>query len=222
MERAMRRRSRHGFSLIELLVVIAVITILAGILFPVFAQARDAARRARCLSNLRQIALAHQMYVQDNDDTLPAWFVQGPHGFEMWPDFLSPYYRDPRILDEGASSAADRATSAWMADYALCAWGSGGTGSRVKPYWRWPGAPFVGDGMVRPMMMAEVRRPAETLQFADGITTRIDTSIQRLHRNGLRNGAFLDGHARVITEAEWNSLASDDRGYFFRISSADR
>jgi prepilin-type N-terminal cleavage/methylation domain-containing protein/prepilin-type processing-associated H-X9-DG protein len=222
MERVMCRRSRHGFTLIELLVVIAVIIILAGILFPVFAQARDAARRAGCFSNLRQIALAHQMYVQDNDDTLPAWYIRSPHGVEMWPEFLSPYYRDARILDEGASSAADRAASAWMADYALCAWGSGGIGTQAQPYWRWPGAPFVGAGGVRPMLMAEVRRPAETLQFADGRTTRYDTTIQRLHQNGLRNGAFLDGHARVITETEWNGLEQDDHGYFYRISAADR
>src|SRR5947209_20476117 len=122
-------RRRTGFTLIELLVVIAVIVILAGILFPVFAQARDAAKRANCISNLRQIALAHQMYVQDNDDTLPSWYIQVPAGYQIWPDFLRPYLRDPRILDDGATSAGDHAASTWMADYALCAWGSGGTGT---------------------------------------------------------------------------------------------
>src|SRR5438034_10688142 len=105
----MPEKRRPGFTLIELLVVIAIITILAGILFPVFAQARDAARRANCLSNLRQIALAHQIYVQDNDDALPAWYIEVGNGYKLWPEFLSPYYRDGRILDEGASSAADRA-----------------------------------------------------------------------------------------------------------------
>jgi len=215
-------RSRCGFTLIELLVVIAVITILAGILFPVVAQARDAARRTNCLSNLRQIALAHQMYVQDNDDVLPTWYVQAPRGFRIWPDFLSPYLRDPKILDEGAASAGDANAATWMADYALCAWGSGGTGSLARPYWRWPGAPFVSADATRPMLMAEVRRPTETLQFADGLTTHFDTSIQRVHQNGLRNGAFLDGHAHVITLPEWNRLGRDAQGYFYRISAADR
>src|SRR5438094_59921 len=61
----------RAFTLIELLVVIAVIVILAAILFPVFAQARDKARQAACLSNLRQIGGALAMYIQDNDEHLP-------------------------------------------------------------------------------------------------------------------------------------------------------
>ena len=60
-------RQRRGFTLIELLVVIAMIAIMAAILFPVFAQAREAARQTSCGSNLRQIGMAIKMYVQDND-----------------------------------------------------------------------------------------------------------------------------------------------------------
>ncbi|MCC6731052.1 MAG: DUF1559 domain-containing protein [Chthonomonadales bacterium] len=65
------RSSEHvsGFTLIELLVVIAIIAILAAILFPVFAQAREKARQTSCLSNMKQIALAMRMYSQDNDET---------------------------------------------------------------------------------------------------------------------------------------------------------
>jgi prepilin-type N-terminal cleavage/methylation domain-containing protein len=62
---------RRGFTLIELLVVIAIIAILAAILFPVFAKAREKARQTKCTSNQRQIALAVQMYTQDNNETLP-------------------------------------------------------------------------------------------------------------------------------------------------------
>jgi prepilin-type N-terminal cleavage/methylation domain-containing protein len=64
---------RKGFTLIELLVVIAIIAILAAILFPVFARAREKARQASCLSNLKQLALGCLMYVQDYDETLPCW-----------------------------------------------------------------------------------------------------------------------------------------------------
>lgn len=62
---------QHGFTLIELLVVIAIIAILAAILFPVFARAKDAAKKATCTSNLKQQAYAFEMYLDDNDDRLP-------------------------------------------------------------------------------------------------------------------------------------------------------
>jgi len=73
----MRQRDRKGFTLIELLVVIAIIAILAAILFPVFAQARDKARAAGCQSNLKQIGNGINMYVQDYDETFPL-----AHGFD--------------------------------------------------------------------------------------------------------------------------------------------
>ena len=65
------RTRRSGFTLIELLVVIAIIGILAAMVFPVFARARESARKAVCLSNVKNIALAIQMYLGDNNDTLP-------------------------------------------------------------------------------------------------------------------------------------------------------
>jgi len=66
-------KARTGFTLIELLVVIAIIAILAAILFPVFAQARAAARKASCLSNLKQLGLGVRMYSQDYDEIYPYW-----------------------------------------------------------------------------------------------------------------------------------------------------
>ena len=69
----MKSRSNAGFTLIELLVVIAIIAILAAILFPVFAQAREKARGASCLSNIKQLTLGMMMYSQDYDETFPEW-----------------------------------------------------------------------------------------------------------------------------------------------------
>jgi len=66
------QRKSSGFTLIELLVVIAIIAILAAILFPVFAQAREAARKSSCQSNLKQIGTAWTMYIQDYDEKMPA------------------------------------------------------------------------------------------------------------------------------------------------------
>src|SRR5437764_3847630 len=71
-----RSRRGRGFTLIELLVVIAIIAILAAILFPVFAQARDKARSAACLSNCKQMALGVHMYAQDYDEKIPAAFSE--------------------------------------------------------------------------------------------------------------------------------------------------
>src|ERR1022692_3932033 len=67
-----RRGHQSGFTLIELLVVIAIIAILAAILFPVFARARENARRSSCQSNLKQIALGFKQYIQDYDEEYPA------------------------------------------------------------------------------------------------------------------------------------------------------
>ena len=74
------RRSYRGFTLIELLVVIAIIAILAAILFPVFAQAREKARQTSCLSNLKQAATAVLMYTQDYDETFPLSLYLGLNG----------------------------------------------------------------------------------------------------------------------------------------------
>src|SRR5580692_11602263 len=68
---AIHRSKSHAFTLIELLVVIAIIAILAAILFPVFAQAREKARQITCTSNVKEIGLAWLMYVQDYDELFP-------------------------------------------------------------------------------------------------------------------------------------------------------
>ncbi|HAZ64135.1 MAG TPA: hypothetical protein DCZ72_11075, partial [Armatimonadetes bacterium] len=73
----MRRGSRRGFTLIELLVVIAIIAILAAILFPVFAKAREKARAASCQSNLKQLGLSVMQYTQDWDEMYPTGDVGG-------------------------------------------------------------------------------------------------------------------------------------------------
>ncbi len=68
-------KTKRGFTLIELLVVIAIISIIAAILFPVFAQAREKAREITCVSNARQVGIGVQMYLQDNDETMPIFYA---------------------------------------------------------------------------------------------------------------------------------------------------
>src|SRR5438552_4097577 len=72
------RFQRRGFTLIELLVVIAIIAILAAILFPVFAQAREKARQISCVSNQKQIGTATMMYIQDYDELFPTAVPYSP------------------------------------------------------------------------------------------------------------------------------------------------
>ena len=93
---------RHrGFTLIELLVVIAIIAILAAILFPVFAKAREKARQSSCLSNLKQIGLAFMQYAQDYDETLPVDWMDPANNFAThysWRALLTPYIKSTQIF----------------------------------------------------------------------------------------------------------------------------
>ena len=95
---------RRGFTLIELLVVIAIIAILAAILFPVFAQARDKARSVSCLSNMKQLGLALTMYLQDYDErVLPRYAAcpsTGPTSKNdlLWTGLLQPYIKNKGIF----------------------------------------------------------------------------------------------------------------------------
>jgi len=99
----MQKSIKRGFTLIELLVVIAIIAILAAILFPVFARARENARRTSCQSNIKQIALGIFMYAQDYDEKLPNNRVNGkdnvtssnPYG---WADAMQPYLKSTQIF----------------------------------------------------------------------------------------------------------------------------
>ncbi len=85
----------RGFTLIELLVVIAIIAILAAILFPVFAQAREKARQITCVSNEKQIGLGVMMYVQDYDETFPMLHYNDGSGNEVrWYDMVGPYIKN--------------------------------------------------------------------------------------------------------------------------------
>lgn len=99
---------KQGFTLIELLVVIAIIAILAAILFPVFAQARERARAVACLSNVKQLGLGLMMYAQDYDETMPAMFAEVPcpqcngvyNGIPIpYDQQIQPYIKNDQIYD---------------------------------------------------------------------------------------------------------------------------
>ncbi|MBM3498472.1 MAG: DUF1559 domain-containing protein [Armatimonadetes bacterium] len=95
-------RRSQGFTLIELLVVIAIIAILAAILFPVFARAREKARQTSCLSNVKQLGLGVMMYCQDYDETYPGYYppwpatVPSPQGCSWW-EGIYPYVKNYQL-----------------------------------------------------------------------------------------------------------------------------
>ncbi|BCM91758.1 hypothetical protein IAD21_03633 [Abditibacteriota bacterium] len=92
---------RKGFTLIELLVVIAIIAILAAILFPVFARARENARRSSCQSNLKQIGLGLFQYTQDYDERLPGSWITNVNdpAYSRWMDVTQPYLKSTQIFN---------------------------------------------------------------------------------------------------------------------------
>lgn len=110
---------KKGFTLIELLVVIAIISILAAILFPVFARARENARRTSCLSNIKQMGLALMQYTQDYDEGLPPTHITGYTGSYpdntpwvsgnlYWAQILHPYHKSTQVFFCPSSPSPDR------------------------------------------------------------------------------------------------------------------
>jgi len=85
---------RTAFTLIELLVVIAIIAILAAILFPVFSQAKNAAKSISCLSNVRQLTTSVHLYAGDSDDVLPLAAYGTNAGVSIWHDLVNPYLKN--------------------------------------------------------------------------------------------------------------------------------
>jgi len=232
---AVCEQRRAGFTLMELLVVLAVLTVLAALLLPVLARAREEGRRVTCLSNLRQIGQAYLLYTQDWDQRLSHWYLPGPtpprassmFPFVTWPprdesagpisvwtEYLQPYLASTALLHDPSPSWGGPSPGIRLADYALCTWGSGGRGTPETPYWCWAGPPLT---------LAAVRRPAETAHVMDGATTtQVSWREQGRHRDGTNVG-FLDGHVRWLPDQEMARLDTDSHGfYWLHYAAADR
>lgn len=162
-----------GFTLIELLVVIAIIAILAAILFPVFARARENARKAACMSNLKQIGLGMMMYIQDYDETYPvSWQSWVPTNQMYWYQIIDPYIKNEQVFV--CPSAGQILDSSGNVQY------SGGYGYNVGGTWRESGSGPKGNGFgyrnqgawytpsgTGPVRLSEVDEPSNTFLIMD-------------------------------------------------------
>jgi len=167
---------RRGFTLIELLVVIAIIAILAAILFPVFAKAREKARQSSCSSNLKQIALGFRQYIQDYDEKGPLADDWNQNPGTNWPSGIAPYLKNTQIFQ----CPSDNGWPSWVetGNGAICSYA-------VNCYYRnddyfWTGSPTDGfpphgavamghyPGWLRaPASDASISQPAATILLAE-------------------------------------------------------
>jgi prepilin-type N-terminal cleavage/methylation domain-containing protein/prepilin-type processing-associated H-X9-DG protein len=171
-------RTKRGFTLIELLVVIAIIAILAAILFPVFARAREKAKQASCQSNLKQIGLAMQMYATDYDEGLPPTWTWVPaswpppsqgiwySGFWMWDVSLYPYVK----MGSAKADGKMQNHGVWMcpSGYTMSQGHARnyGCNQNVFGYLNMDEATY-GTGYSAPFKLGMVAKPAECFAYMD-------------------------------------------------------
>ena len=213
-----RKMSKKGFTLIELLVVIAIIAILAAILFPVFAKAREKARQTSCLNNVKQLATGMTMYIQDYDELMvPVAKVPTTTIQDVWVGLIEPY------LGNGSSTVARGIMKCPSYTYSNVGWSYGYNGWYLSPGRMVTGLgwQFIG------VSEADIKSPAETVAFCDGpiidyggvkqgyyyavppclgsdnTGAGVTNAAPEPRHNGGCNVAFVDGHAK------WMKRGSD-------------
>jgi prepilin-type N-terminal cleavage/methylation domain-containing protein/prepilin-type processing-associated H-X9-DG protein len=177
----MSQRKNEGFTLIELLVVIAIIAILAAILFPVFAQAREQARKTSCLSNGKQWGTAMMMYVQDYDETLaPCYNSSAPllrddgsifRAVTPWPGLLQPYVKNINLClcpDMKYLSVAGNAANATKGIRQI---NYSGYGLNYGYLAKFSGTDPKGQYLWLALTLAGINRPANTVMIVDSVGT---------------------------------------------------
>ena len=186
-------RSAKGFTLIELLVVIAIIAILAAILFPVFARARENARRSSCQSNLKQIGLGILQYTQDYDEKYPfSSQTTGPPSYSYvmnWPTAIGPYVKSTQLFACPSNtnntvnmgwtpngSPAIPVSYAMNKDFGNCASGT------------------CAEASASGLSMAFVQEPSRKILVTESVNT-----------NGSYSGSIFDSNSYWETTASWSS-----------------
>jgi prepilin-type N-terminal cleavage/methylation domain-containing protein len=185
-------KPKQAFTLIELLVVIAIISILAAILFPVFARARENARRTSCVSNGKQMGIAAMMYVQDYDETYPRNQQTkdgSPTAYWYWGNLLQPYVKNTKVFN------CPSTTRDHIAD--------GGYGANVRL--------FV-NRTETPIKLSAVTAPANTYMVMDYGTWRVLEAFI----NNPTNLSYLPGVGNAGVSCTGSTAVSDcEKGRHF-------
>jgi len=220
------RSVRRAFTLIELLVVIAIIAILAAILFPVFAQAREAARKASCQSNMKQIGTAIAMYNQDYDSRYPT--LRGnntPHA--EWRELLYPYtknvgiYRCPSSDTNASLYGGDGsyANPLGPAVYRSYGWATAGDSATPSNWWTYhDGASAPGE--------AQIQAPAETLTIVESRSDWTDLCAwctgsagpNAGGHSGVSNFLYADSHVKA---SKWSKTFTPRCAWTFDGTGCD-
>ena len=201
---------RAGFTLIELLVVIAIIAILAAILFPVFAKAREKARQSSCLSNVKQIMIGVMAYCQDYDEKIPLMWSNNPShiatgqtvatNYYIWCELIMPYTKNDQIFQCPSKQFQAMPYNSYPTAYqwAGCIPNSTSLGAIGSP----AQTILIYDGLGTMDAWWPAQTQADlvsgTPSGASTIATAANEAIVRRHNDGANCG-YLDGHAK------WNN-----------------